>query len=232
MAKARDIPGSTPRCPFAEAAARDGRGPRARSSSSTPTASSTRDIERVHDMRVATPPPARGARDLRAVLPARRAQARVLRDVKALADALGARRDPDVQLAALDGNRARSGSTPPTARASRPSPTRCAPTQAPRQRGARPRPCARGRGEDDLERTAAGARRAGRAVREGRPRREGPQGQGPRPRRAARRQRRAHRRRAPRRAASLHPGGARPRRGRRRCTTCGSPPSACATSSR
>ena len=57
----------------------------------------TGDIERVHDMRVAT-------RRLRAVLeifaacfppkPHRKA----LREVKALADALGARRDPDVQL--------------------------------------------------------------------------------------------------------------------------------------
>src|SRR4051812_39967291 len=58
------------------------------------------DIERVHDMRVAT-------RRLRAVLeiyadcfPKREFRA-VLRDVKALADALGARRDPDVQLAAI-----------------------------------------------------------------------------------------------------------------------------------
>jgi CHAD domain-containing protein len=57
----------------------------------------TSDIERVHDMRVAT-------RRLRAVLeifapafPKRRHRA-VLREVKALADALGQRRDPDVQL--------------------------------------------------------------------------------------------------------------------------------------
>jgi CHAD domain-containing protein len=61
----------------------------------------TDDIERVHDMRVAT-------RRLRAVLevfaacfePA--AHREVLRDVKELADALGARRDPDFQLASLD----------------------------------------------------------------------------------------------------------------------------------
>jgi CHAD domain-containing protein len=61
----------------------------------------TEDIERVHDMRVAT-------RRLRAVLEVfaaafePRAHKAVLRDVKALADALGERRDPDVQLAALD----------------------------------------------------------------------------------------------------------------------------------
>ncbi|HEV2813641.1 MAG TPA: CHAD domain-containing protein, partial [Solirubrobacteraceae bacterium] len=60
----------------------------------------TDDIERVHDMRVAT-------RRLRAVLEIfapcfpRDEHEVVLREVKALADALGARRDPDVQLAAL-----------------------------------------------------------------------------------------------------------------------------------
>ncbi len=60
----------------------------------------TEDIERVHRMRVAT-------RRLRAVLELyapcfeKAAYAPALRDVKALADALGARRDPDVQLDAL-----------------------------------------------------------------------------------------------------------------------------------
>lgn len=61
----------------------------------------TADVERVHDMRVAS-------RRLRAALeiyepcfPARQFKP-ALRDVKALADALGARRDPDVQLAALE----------------------------------------------------------------------------------------------------------------------------------
>jgi CHAD domain-containing protein len=60
----------------------------------------TDDIERVHDMRVAS-------RRLRAALEVfapcfPRAEHRaVLREVKALADALGARRDPDVQIAAL-----------------------------------------------------------------------------------------------------------------------------------
>jgi CHAD domain-containing protein len=60
----------------------------------------TDDVERVHDMRVAT-------RRLRAVLEVfeaafdRKAHRVVLEDVKSLADALGARRDPDVQLAAL-----------------------------------------------------------------------------------------------------------------------------------
>src|SRR4051794_18712960 len=59
------------------------------------------DIERVHDMRVAT-------RCLRAVLEIfapcfpKREHAEILGDVKALADALGERRDPDVHIAALD----------------------------------------------------------------------------------------------------------------------------------
>jgi CHAD domain-containing protein len=59
------------------------------------------DIERVHDMRVAT-------RRLRAVLEIfapcfpKKKHRRALRDVKRLADALGARRDPDVYIAALE----------------------------------------------------------------------------------------------------------------------------------
>ncbi|HZA58377.1 MAG TPA: CHAD domain-containing protein [Solirubrobacterales bacterium] len=62
----------------------------------------TGDIERVHDMRVAT-------RRLRASLEVfepcfpRRAHRRVLREVKRLADGLGARRDRDVAISALDG---------------------------------------------------------------------------------------------------------------------------------
>jgi CHAD domain-containing protein len=61
----------------------------------------TSDIERVHDMRVAS-------RRLRAVLEIyepcfpRRELRLVLTDVKALADALGERRDPDVHLAQLE----------------------------------------------------------------------------------------------------------------------------------
>ena len=61
----------------------------------------TTDIERLHDMRVAT-------RRLRAVLEIfapcfpKREHAEILNEVKALADALGERRDPDVHIAALD----------------------------------------------------------------------------------------------------------------------------------
>jgi CHAD domain-containing protein len=62
----------------------------------------TGDIERVHDMRVAT-------RRLRAALEVfepcfpRKAHRRVLKDVKRLADGLGERRDRDVAIAALAG---------------------------------------------------------------------------------------------------------------------------------
>lgn len=61
----------------------------------------TEEIERVHAMRVAS-------RRLRAVLEVfapcfdKRAYKPVLRDVKALADALGERRDPDVHIAAME----------------------------------------------------------------------------------------------------------------------------------
>ena len=62
----------------------------------------TSDIERVHDMRVAT-------RRLRAALEVfepcfpRKAHRQVLRDVKRLADGLGERRDRDVAIAAMSG---------------------------------------------------------------------------------------------------------------------------------
>ena len=62
----------------------------------------TGDIERVHDMRVAT-------RRLRAALEVfercfpRKAHRQVLKEVKRLADGLGERRDRDVAIAALDG---------------------------------------------------------------------------------------------------------------------------------
>jgi CHAD domain-containing protein len=65
----------------------------------------TSDIERVHDMRVAS-------RRLRAALEVfaecfpRDEHRELLREVKDLADALGARRDPDVQIEALEKLRA------------------------------------------------------------------------------------------------------------------------------
>ncbi|HVE68972.1 MAG TPA: CHAD domain-containing protein, partial [Solirubrobacteraceae bacterium] len=100
MAKAREIAGLEPALPFAEAAARV---LEVRAGELFEHAAGVLDvdaIERVHDMRVAT-------RRLRAVLEIfapcfpSRAHRRVLRDVTALAAALGARRDPAVQIVAL-----------------------------------------------------------------------------------------------------------------------------------
>ena len=105
MAKARDIPGLTGELPFAVAAARTVRVRADELFAHLDGVLDVEDSERVHDARVAT-------RRLRAVLeiyapcfPAEHFRP-VLRDVKALADALGARRDPDVHLDALDGLRA------------------------------------------------------------------------------------------------------------------------------
>ena len=99
MAKAADIP-LRPDMPFAEAAATTVSVRASELWQHSRDVLDTSDIERVHAMRVAT-------RRLRAVLeifapafpPQRHRE--VLREVKALADALGARRDPDVQLEAL-----------------------------------------------------------------------------------------------------------------------------------
>jgi CHAD domain-containing protein len=101
MAKAREIPGLRGEMTFAEAAAATIAVRAEELFEHSADVLDTGDIERVHDMRVAS-------RRLRAVLEIyapcfpRRAHRAVLTDVKALADALGARRDPDVQLAALE----------------------------------------------------------------------------------------------------------------------------------
>ncbi len=100
MAKAREVPGLHAELPYRAAAAATVRVRAEELLAAGEDVLDTEDIERVHDMRVAT-------RRLRAVLEIYapcfdgEAYRPVLRDVKALADALGARRDPDVQLAAL-----------------------------------------------------------------------------------------------------------------------------------
>jgi CHAD domain-containing protein len=97
MAKARDIPGLHASMPFAEAAAATVAVRAEELFENAEGVLDTSDIERVHDMRVAT-------RRLRAVLEIyapcfpKGEYAPLLREVKALADALGARRDPDVLL--------------------------------------------------------------------------------------------------------------------------------------
>jgi CHAD domain-containing protein len=101
MAKAREVPGLHPGMSYARAAASTVAVRAQELFEHADGVLDVDDIERVHDMRVA-------ARRLRAVLevyrpcfPRKRVRA-VLREVKALADALGERRDPDVQLARLD----------------------------------------------------------------------------------------------------------------------------------
>ena len=101
MAKALDIPELHADLPYREAAGRTVAVRTDELFEQSAGVLDVSDIERVHDMRVAT-------RRLRAVLeiyepcfPAREWRS-VLDEVKALADALGARRDPDVHLAQLD----------------------------------------------------------------------------------------------------------------------------------
>lgn len=100
MAKARDIPDLAADVPFREAAAlavgtradevweHEGR------------AMDTDDIEGVHDMRVATRR-LRAAMEIFAPCFPKKRHRKALREVKELADRLGARRDPDVMIARL-----------------------------------------------------------------------------------------------------------------------------------
>jgi CHAD domain-containing protein len=97
MAKARDIEGLHASMPFAEAAAATVAVRAEELFEQSENVLDTADIERVHDMRVAS-------RRLRAVLeiyapcfPTAQFKP-ILREVKDLADALGERRDPDVLL--------------------------------------------------------------------------------------------------------------------------------------
>jgi CHAD domain-containing protein len=101
VAKARPIPGLSEDDPYAVAAARIVAVRSREVADHAAGVLDVSDIERVHDMRVAT-------RRLRAALevfepcfPAKRFRA-ALREVKELADALGERRDRDVTIAALD----------------------------------------------------------------------------------------------------------------------------------
>jgi CHAD domain-containing protein len=101
MAKPRDIPDLHADDAFAAAAAKVVAVRAQELADHAHNVLDTSDIERVHDMRVAT-------RRLRAVLEIfapcfpKREHAEILSEVKALADALGERRDPDVHIAALD----------------------------------------------------------------------------------------------------------------------------------
>lgn len=105
MAKAREIPDLTAEMPFGDAAARTIRIRAEELFDSAENVLDTGDIERVHDMRVATRR-LRAALEIYASCFPKATHREVLRDVKRLADALGARRDPDVQLAGVDRLRA------------------------------------------------------------------------------------------------------------------------------
>jgi CHAD domain-containing protein len=102
MAKPQEIPGIRPETAFREAAARAVEVRTDEVFSFREGVLDTGDIERVHDMRVAT-------RRLRAVMEVfapcfpKKPHRAALRDVKRLADALGERRDPDVHIDALEG---------------------------------------------------------------------------------------------------------------------------------
>jgi len=104
VARARDVDGLQPGDAFAVAAGRIVAVRARELFDHAENVLDTEDIERVHAMRVAS-------RRLRAVLeiferafPPRQWKP-VLEDVKALADALGARRDPDVQIERFEGLR-------------------------------------------------------------------------------------------------------------------------------
>lgn len=101
MAKARTIPGLGADTRFGDAAAAAVEVRALEVFEHADGVLDTTDIERVHDMRVAT-------RRLRAALEVfagcfpEREHGKLLHEVKALADALGQRRDPDVAVAALE----------------------------------------------------------------------------------------------------------------------------------
>jgi CHAD domain-containing protein len=101
VAKARPIPGIGEDDAYAAVAARVVAIRASELAAASVGVLDTEDIERVHDMRVAT-------RRLRAALEVfepcfpRKRFRETLREVKALADALGERRDRDVTIAALD----------------------------------------------------------------------------------------------------------------------------------
>ena len=101
MARARDIDGLDAAIAFREAAARAVETRAGEVFEHSEGVLDTDDIERVHAMRVAT-------RRLRAALEVfqvcfpRKPYRRALKDVKALAGALGERRDPDVHVEELD----------------------------------------------------------------------------------------------------------------------------------
>jgi len=102
MAKALPIPGLSPGTRFADAAAAAVELRAREVFAHADGVLDTSDIERVHDMRVATRR-LRAAMEVFASCFPKSEHKKLLREVKALADVLGERRDPDVAIAALEG---------------------------------------------------------------------------------------------------------------------------------
>ena len=101
MAKARDIPGIHQDMPFAAAAARVVSVRAEEVAEHAGGVLDVGDIERVHDMRVATRRLRAALEVFRPCFPRDEFRA-ALREVKAIADALGERRDRDVTIATLE----------------------------------------------------------------------------------------------------------------------------------
>jgi CHAD domain-containing protein len=102
MAKAREIPGLTTDLPYGEVAARVLEVRCQELVDHSENVLDMDDIEGVHAMRVATRRLRAAIEIFRPCFP-KREGGRVLKEVKALADALGERRDRDVAILALDG---------------------------------------------------------------------------------------------------------------------------------
>jgi CHAD domain-containing protein len=100
VAKARDIPGFAADLPFREAAASAVAARADEVWEHEHRAMDTADIEGVHDMRVATRR-LRAAMEIFAPCFPKKRHRKALREVKDLADLLGARRDPDVMIERL-----------------------------------------------------------------------------------------------------------------------------------
>jgi len=101
MARARPIPQLATAISFREAAAHSVEVRAEELFEHSAGVLDTGDIERVHDMRVATRR-LRAAMEIFAPAFPKKEHKRTLRDVKALADALGERRDPDVHIEELE----------------------------------------------------------------------------------------------------------------------------------
>jgi CHAD domain-containing protein len=101
VAKARPIPGFAGSASFREAAAAAVEVRAEEVFEHCEGVLDTRDVERVHAMRVATRR-LRAALEIFAACFPKKPHRRLLKEVKALADALGERRDRDVAIAALD----------------------------------------------------------------------------------------------------------------------------------